>query len=257
MGVRRGRWVLRKGARNGRGGWRECRSGGYRRGRGEGRHRRARNRLMWRDGGGRWRLRVWGWVGIGAQGLAEARGGRNGIEGHGARIVTDLALETPVTVPRWRLRRVLGCRRGPAPARRRARSGLLRDALRAVGRVPNAVANASPFGLGRIAAVAALLTFHLQDFSDGLLRGAQGKSWGAIVRVPGAATFHGPHGPVPRAPKVLLFAACLEGRALTYAIASVPQYMFSRAPEIPSGDERVLKHLFFGLAGPRPDYPFG
>lgn len=33
--------------------------------------------------------------------------------------------------------------------------------------------------------------------------------------------------------------------------------MFSRAPEIPSGDERVFKHLLFGLAGPRPDYPFG
>ena len=105
--------------------------------------------------------------------------------------------------------------------------------------------------------MAAFLIFHLQDFSDGLLCGAQGKSRGVIVRVAGAATFHGPHGPVPRAPKVLLLAACLEGRALTYAIACVPQYMFPRAPEIPPGDERVLKHLLFGLAGPRPDYPLG
>lgn len=110
-GVRRGGWVLWKRARDGRGGRRECRSRRYRRcggeGRRRGRHGRGRNGLMLGDGGGRWRLWVGGRIGIGAQGLAEAGGGRNGIEGHGARIVTDLALETPVTVPRWRLRRVL------------------------------------------------------------------------------------------------------------------------------------------------------
>lgn len=33
--------------------------------------------------------------------------------------------------------------------------------------------------------------------------------------------------------------------------------MFSRAPKISSGDERVLKHLLFWLARPRPDFPFG
>lgn len=33
--------------------------------------------------------------------------------------------------------------------------------------------------------------------------------------------------------------------------------MFSRAPEISSGDERVFKHLLFCLARPWPDYPFG
>ena len=101
----------------------------------------------------------------------------------------------------------------------------------------------------------ALLVLHLQDFSDCLLRSAQGKARGGVVRVSGAATFHGAHRPVPRAAKVLLFAACLEGRALTYAVAGVPQYMFSRAPEISPGDEGVLEHLLFGLAGPRPDDP--
>src|SRR5258708_26072840 len=33
--------------------------------------------------------------------------------------------------------------------------------------------------------------------------------------------------------------------------------MFSRAPEISSWNERVLKHLLFCLARPRPDRPFG
>jgi hypothetical protein len=70
--------------------------------------------------------------------------------------------------------------------------------------------------------MAAFLVLHLQDFGDCLLRSAQGKSWGGVARVAGAATFHGPHRPVPRATKVLLFTACLEGRALTYAVASVP-----------------------------------
>ena len=64
---------------------------------------------------------------MGTQGLTEAGRGRYGVEGHGARIVTDWALESPVTIPRWRLRRVMCCCRSPAPApaRGRARSGLL------------------------------------------------------------------------------------------------------------------------------------
>lgn len=70
--------------------------------------------------------------------------------------------------------------------------------------------------------MATFLILHLQDFGDGLLRGAQRKPWGVIIRVASAATFHGPHSPVPRATKVLLFTACLEGRALTYAIARIP-----------------------------------
>jgi len=149
------------------------------------------------------------------------------------------------------------CCRGPAPAGGGAGRGFLRDALHALGRwVHDALANASTFGLGWIAAVAALLVFHFQDFGDGLLRGAQGKTWGVIVRASGAATLHGPYRPVPRATKVLLFASCLEGRALTYAVAGVPQYVLSRAPEISPGDEGVLEHLLFGLAGPRPDCPF-
>jgi len=121
--------------------------------------------------------------------------------------------------------------------------------------VDDALANASAFGLGGLAAVAALLVLHLEDFGNGLLRGAQRETRCRVVRVAGATAFHRPDGAVASATKVLLFASCLQGRALTYAVAGIPQHVLSRAPEVPPWDERVLEHLFFCLAGPRPDHP--
>jgi len=73
-------------------------------------------------------MRVWDRVR--AQGLTEAGGGGDGVEGHSsgrAGIVADWALESTVVIPSWRLRRVMCRCRGPAPApaRGRSRDGLL------------------------------------------------------------------------------------------------------------------------------------